>query len=200
MKTAKGCTTLEIISTPPHWKILLCPKFLKVISDFEYSIGVLTLTQDLGRIFIFFFAVGHNLWAGRFLQALHNIMMSNFELYTVFFQIAQSGNGIKAALAPLLVYLFELLGGVSKWIYGFYSNLFWSPPQDFSPINNVHKVSLCNEDFTSNTTLDITKGVLLLSSKNAWKFWEKQVAIKIVQEKEWGSWKVQSILDKYKDV
>ena len=38
-------------------------------------------------------------------------MMSNFELYTVFFQIAQSGNGIKAALAPLLVYLFELLGG-----------------------------------------------------------------------------------------
>ena len=45
---------LEIISTPPHWKILL--KILKVISDFEYSIGVLPLTQDSswGRIFIIF--------------------------------------------------------------------------------------------------------------------------------------------------
>ena len=45
------------------------------------------------------------------------------------------------------------------------------------------KISLVHT--TLNISSNITKGVLLLSSKNAWKF-EKQVAIKIVQEKEWG--------------
>ena len=45
------------------------------------------------------------------------------------------------------------------------------------------KISLVHT--TLNISSNITKGVLLLSSKNAWKS-EKQVAIKIVQEKEWG--------------
>ena len=62
------------------------------------------------------------------------------------------------------------------------SAAFFGVPQDFSPINNVHK-ALRRFHYVVCTTLNssnITKGVLLLSSKNAWKF-EKQVAIKIVQ-------------------
>ena len=69
------------------------------------------------------------------------------------------------------------------------SAAFFGVLQDFSPINNVHRALLCKDFTSTHTTLNIssniTKGVLLLSSKNAWKS-EKQVAIKIVQEKEWG--------------
>ena len=48
-------------------------------------------------------------------------------------------------------------------------------------LQSIMYTRLC-EDFTHTTlnSSNITKGVLLLSSKNAWKF-EKQVAIKIVQ-------------------